>query len=443
MAPDQLSSVSIAPMANLSEENFIYEVTYKDVMNPLANVANALFDAAYSSSYMKHPNKKLLGIWVRAVQARERALESRLATDDDEADKLVREALSTDEWLPKRYVCALSYSCNVERGIYTYAVPRIEYEAVASYLGQNDVSIDINIATLVNETCSDGFLIDRRRWSFCKIPRNDCCSYPEYCFSTKTFKLCNGYYPNRDCAIENHDLEGFICNGVIRWDDPKWLYPLMFWPEQKNSFSSKSYFFNKLKTDTVNHPLLLKHKDILKIGALPNSPRESISSLAERLNELRNKDAHNKLVPVSVHVLVVALQLLSACESFAKVWKKRHPACATAITSCCDAATKAIESKQPSPTTNIRSDWWSFYKAVGRYELDTALRVLVCPPTYANCISEVAIPAAPWDVVVDFTEEVQFAGDKSPLWKVRLLYLLTVSQCIPIIKIVSPLNIGF
>jgi hypothetical protein len=224
-------------------------------MSPLANVANALFDAAHSSSYKKHPDKKLLDTWVSAVKAREKALESRMVDDDNKADELVREALSLDAWLPKRYVCALSYPYDV----YKYPVPRIEYEAVAAYLDDKDLSIDRNIATLVKETCSDGFPIEIKRWSYCKRFRKDCCSYPAYCFSiTDIFTLCNGYYPDRNCAIEHHDKTDFIFNDVARWDAPKWLYPLMHWPQQKNSFNVTSYFFSKRKfSDTTDHPLLL------------------------------------------------------------------------------------------------------------------------------------------------------------------------------------------
>jgi hypothetical protein len=159
------------------------------------------------------------------------------------------------------------------------------------------------------------------------------------------------------------------------------------------------------------------------MAASSNNPKESISTLAERLNELRNKDAHNKLESVSVITLVVALQLLKACELFAADWGRNHKASAEAIKSCCEAASKIIESKEPSSMTNICCDWWSFYKAVGRYEHDTALRVLVCPPMYKNCISTIAIPAAPWDVVVDFTEETQFAGESSLLWQVCLFLI--------------------
>eukprot|EP01036_Dinobryon_divergens_P029107 gene29107-38169_t len=415
IAPDQLGSVSKAPMTNPPEENFIFVIKYTDIMSPLANVANALFNAAYSSSYKKYPDKKLLDTWVRAVKARERAIETRMVKDDDEADKLVREALSLDAWLPKRYVCALSYPCD----LYKYPVPRIEYEAVAAYLDEKDLSIDKNIATLVKETCSDGFPIETKRWSYCKRFRKDCCSYPTYCFYiTDIFKLCNGYNSKRDCAIEQHDKKDFIFNDVTRWDAPKWFYPLMYWPQQKNRFNLESSFFRKRKfSDTTDHPLLLKHKAILKIAASSNNPEESISSLAERLNELRNKDAHNKSESVSVIALVVALQLLKACELFAIDWGKHHKASAETIKSCCEAASKIIESKEPSSSTNICCDWWSFYKAVGRYEHDTALRVLVCPPMYENCISALAIPAAPWDVVVDFTEEMQFAGESSLLWQ--------------------------
>ena len=385
----------------LPKENFIFEVTYESVMEPLANVSKSLLDAAYSKTYSNYPDEKLCGTWTQAVEARELG-------DEEKANNLVRYALTQDDWLPQRYVCALSYSYNAFHQQYKYPVPRIEYEAVFCLLKWKRCSVDERIAKIVEETCSDGHHIERYRWSFCECPHKKDCKCFGRCFTTEYFTLSDHDNTSK-LDISKLDSKDFMCNDLNLWDEPKWLHGLTYWPSQKNDFRSKYLFFNQ-KFNTL-HPLLLEHNKILRIEQNPR--KESISTLAKNLNRLRNHDKHKASLPI--HLLVAALRFLHAAKLFANCVTDSE--IAKNIKVSCEIANEIIQSKQSNLST-IACDWQSYYEAVGRYEADIALRVLVSPPMDDFFIGRTAIPAAPWDVVVDFTEDENNAGKKSPLWKV-------------------------